>query len=151
MKEIYVASSWRNTYQPEVVRRIRELGYRVYDFRNPAPDNTGFAWSQIDMNWKDWGPQQFRDGLRNDVAEEGYDLDMDALRRCDGLVYLQPCGVSASLELGWAAGAGKKTLVLLHSGEPELMLKMANHICLSLEEVLVTLAKVLPLTDLGVG
>lgn len=144
MKEIYVASSWRNTYQPVVVSRIRELGYRVYDFRNPAPDDTGFSWAEIDLDWKGWGPHEFREGLRHDVAERGYGFDMGALRRCDGLVYLQPCGVSASLELGWAAGAGKKTLVLLHSGEPELMLKMADNICLSLEEVLVTLAKVLP-------
>ena len=30
---IYVASSWRNTYYPEVVQALRDAGYEVYDFR----------------------------------------------------------------------------------------------------------------------
>jgi len=52
-------------------------------------------------------------------------------------VMLQPCGRSAALELGWAAGAGKRTLVLLADAqEPELMLKVADRLCLSIAEVL---------------
>ena len=35
MARIYVASSWRNVYYPEVVTRLREAGHEVYDFRNP--------------------------------------------------------------------------------------------------------------------
>ena len=35
MARIYVASSWRNAYYPEVVKRLREYGHEVYDFRNP--------------------------------------------------------------------------------------------------------------------
>lgn len=35
MAKIYVASSWRNPYQPEVVAALRKTGYEVYDFRNP--------------------------------------------------------------------------------------------------------------------
>ena len=30
---IYVASSWRNTYYPEVVQALRDAGHEVYDFR----------------------------------------------------------------------------------------------------------------------
>ena len=29
---IYVASSWRNTYYPEVVQALRDAGHEVYDF-----------------------------------------------------------------------------------------------------------------------
>ena len=36
---IYVASSWRNTYYPEVVQALRDAGHEVYDFRNPPTDN----------------------------------------------------------------------------------------------------------------
>ena len=32
-RKIYVASSWRNTFYPEVVARLREAGHDVYDFR----------------------------------------------------------------------------------------------------------------------
>ena len=31
---IYVASSWRNEYYPEVVAKLREAGHDVYDFHN---------------------------------------------------------------------------------------------------------------------
>lgn len=41
--KIYVASSWRNERQPEVVEHLRSFGYEVYDFRNPAPGDTGFS------------------------------------------------------------------------------------------------------------
>jgi hypothetical protein len=64
---------------------------------------------------------------------------MDALKRCDAVVAVQPFGRSASLELGWAAGAGKFTVLLLSDGEPELMVKMCNRICLGLGEVLLAL------------
>ena len=40
MARIYVASSWRNKYQPEVVTALRKAGHEVYDFRNPK-DNPG--------------------------------------------------------------------------------------------------------------
>jgi hypothetical protein len=68
--------------------------------------------------------------------ERGFDYDMTALRNCDALVMVQPCGRSAALELGWACGAGKPTIVLLADGEPELMLRMADHFCLTIEEVM---------------
>ena len=31
---IYVASSWRNEFYPEVVAKLREAGHEVYDFHN---------------------------------------------------------------------------------------------------------------------
>ncbi len=31
--KVYIASSWRNEYQPTVVARLREAGHDVYDFR----------------------------------------------------------------------------------------------------------------------
>lgn len=52
--KIYVASSWRNKIQPLVVLALREAGHEVYDFRNPAPGNTGFQWSEIDPAWQSW-------------------------------------------------------------------------------------------------
>lgn len=36
MAKIYVASSWRNQHQPQVVSFLREQGHEVYDFRHPA-------------------------------------------------------------------------------------------------------------------
>ena len=54
----------------------------------------------------------------------------------DAFVLVMPCGRSAHLELGWAAGAGKPTAILLSDGEPELMYKMVDDICVSIDEVI---------------
>ena len=35
MAKTYVASSWRNPFQQEVVNILRDLGHEVYDFKNP--------------------------------------------------------------------------------------------------------------------
>ena len=133
--KIYVASSWRNNYQPEVVAALREAGHEVYDFKNPKEGDNGFHWSEIDPDWQSWTPQQYAKCLHHPVAEAGYYSDFIAMKWADVFVGVQPFGRSASLEMGWAAGAGKKTLLLLDNGEPELMVKMLDHICCSLNEV----------------
>lgn len=99
---IYVASSWRNTFQPEVVRTLRADGHKVYDFM----DSEGFQWSEVDEHWKEW-PQdipKYLKGLDHPRANRGFHRDMSNLVSCDACVYVMPCGVSASLEAGWACG-----------------------------------------------
>jgi hypothetical protein len=138
--KIYVASSWRNEFQPEVVQALRDAGHEVYDFRNPGEGDNGFAWSEIDPDWQEWTPEAFRGHLNHSLARQGFFKDMDALRDCEVCVLVQPCGISAHLELGWAEGAGKATAVILKQGEPELMYKMVDLICLSIDEVVAALA-----------
>ena len=133
---IYVASSWRNEHQPEVVLALRNMGHEVYDFRNPREGDSGFHWSEIDPAWESWTPKRYRECLSHPTAEAGFASDMDALRWCEAVVAVQPFGRSASLELGWAAGAGKRTVLLLAAGEPELMVKMCGYVCVEIEEVL---------------
>jgi hypothetical protein len=133
---IYVASSWRNEIQPSVVRALREAGHDVYDFKNPCEGGNGFHWSEIDPNWREWSPQKYRECLDHPVAEAGYRSDMDAMEWADIFVGVQPFGRSASLEMGWAAGHGKPTILLLEKGEPELMVKMLDEIVCSVDELL---------------
>ena len=50
MAKIYVASSWRNSYQQDVVSFLRSEGHEVYDFTHPNGDMSyGFSWSSIDL------------------------------------------------------------------------------------------------------
>lgn len=89
---------------------------------------------------KPWSAEKTREVLAHPVAERGFGLDFAAMQWADTFVMVQPCGRSAALELGWACGAGKRTLVLLADGqEPELMLKCARHLCTSLDEVVTLL------------
>ena len=46
-RKIYVASSWRNEYYPEVVEKLREAGHEVYDFRNPWRLATLACWCYL--------------------------------------------------------------------------------------------------------
>lgn len=133
--KIYVASSWRNTLQPMVVADLKKSGHQVYDFRNPTEGDNGFHWREIDDDWENWTPEKYRDCLKHPVAESGFKSDMDAMKWANIFVGVQPFGRSASLEMGWAAGNGKKTILLLSNGEPELMVKMLDHICCDLTEV----------------
>ena len=114
--KIYVASSWRNPWQPGVVKLLRKLGHTVYDFREPEPGVLGFAWSDVDPYWRSWNPVEYRKGLAHPIAEDGFSRDMVGLETCDACVLVLPCGSSAHLELGWAVGAGKRTAVLFPHG-----------------------------------
>lgn len=139
--KIYVASSWRNNRQPEVVRRLREAGHEVYDFRHPhlgpGKGSNGFHWSEIDKDWTTWTPQEFREGLEHDLAKEGFRSDFVGMDWADACVCVLPCGKSAHLEMGWMLGASKLGVFLVESQEePELMYKMADHVCISIEEIL---------------
>lgn len=140
MRRIYVASSWRNEQQPEIVRLLRGAGHEVYDFRNPRPGDHGFAWSEIDPEWQSWTPEQFRDALDHPIAGLGFLSDFRGMNWADCCVLVLPCGRSAHLEAGYFAGAGKPVYVLLADGEPELMYRLVNpgqgRLCLDRAELL---------------
>jgi hypothetical protein len=149
--KIYVASSWRNPRQQDVVSALRADGHDVYDFRNPSPGDHGFGWRQCrpaGMAPREDGEDQIKDPrifrdqiLTHPVARAAFAKDMGALRSAEATVLVLPCGRSAHLELGWATGHGQRTIVLLDDpmSEPELMYLMNTLICTSLAEVLLAL------------
>jgi hypothetical protein len=138
-RRIYVASSWRNGYQPQVVLDLRAAGHEVYDFRNPAPGIKGFAWSEIDREWLTWTPAQYAALIASSpVAAAGFKLDKAALDWCDTCVLVLPCGRSAHLEAGYTAGQGKDTYFLLHEDkfEPELMYLLGTKCATSTSQII---------------
>ena len=124
---IYVASSWRNRFQPEIVLALRKLGHEVYDFRRPGLPGGGFNWSKIDEGWRDWSVEEYIESLDHPEAVAGFNRDYEAMQWADVFVLVMPCGRSAHLEAGWAVGRGKPTCILLadQSFQPELMYKLA--------------------------
>jgi hypothetical protein len=138
MSKIYLASSWRNEFQPRVIEDLRDAGHEVYDFRNPPGGiPNGFRWSEVDPQWEAWSAKIYRDKLQSPLAQQGFKSDFDGMQWADVGVLLLPCGRSAHLELGWMAGAGKRTIIWTRDGqEPELMALLASAICTSLDEVL---------------
>jgi hypothetical protein len=128
---VYVASSWRNTSLDSVNGRLRRAGVSTYDFR----EHDGFHWQDVFPEWgDDWPHNGEMDapmvltGMGMEPAERGFARDRDALDACAALVLVLPAGNSAHLELGYAAGQGKPTCVLLPEGtvRPDLMWKVAD-------------------------
>ena len=139
MTRIYVASSWRNEYYPEVVQKLRDSGFDVYDFRNPPSGDEGFHWCNVSDKWLDWTPEEYRDNLMHPLAERQFGNDIKAMESCDICVLVLPCGRSAHAEAGWFAGKGKKVIAYIPTKqEPELMYKLFDGIAVSLND-LVTL------------
>lgn len=145
-RKIYVASSWRNELQQGVVYTLRAAGHEVYDFRNPVAGlgrtgarghGTAFQWSEIDPDWQRWTKEQYRAALDHPVAVAGFDNDYGAMRWADTGVMVMPCGRSAHIEAGYFNGAGKDLFILQpQEAEPELMYRMADAICLNLDQLL---------------
>ena len=140
--KIYVASSWRNEYQPAIVVLLRKAGHEVYDFRSPIEGNGGFHWSDIDKDWLQWEPQQYKKALSHPIAEAGFKSDFDAMKWADACVMVLPCGRSANTEAGWMKGAGKKVFVFIPiPQEPELMYKIYDDIITDYHELVSVLAE----------
>ena len=137
MRKIYVASSWRNEFYPSVVETLRKAGHEVYDFRHPPSGNPGFKWSNVDADYMEWTPQEYRDRLHDPKAERQFANDIKAMESCDTCVIVLPCGRSAHTEAGWFAGKGKTVVAYIPiRQEPELMYKLFTAIACTEEELL---------------
>lgn len=138
-KKVYVASSWRNLYQPRVVASLRSLGLQVYDFHKPGNGQEGFSWKAVDGGWESWTPAQWRQALNHPSAKQGYANDRDGMDWADVCVLLLPSGRSAHLEAGYMAGQGKPVYTLaLEKVEPDLMnllLGPPENICTTMNEL----------------
>ena len=136
-RKIYVASSWRNVYYPDVVAKLREAGHDVYDFRNPPSGDPGFKWGNVNPRFMEWSPEEYRDHLMHPKAVKQFKNDIEAMEACDTCVLVLPCGRSAHTEAGWFAGRGKLTIAYIpEKQEPELMYKLFNKVCCSIDELL---------------
>ena len=129
MASIYVASSWRNPYYPEVVKRLKAEGHYVYDFRNPPHGGTGFHWTDVDENAPNWTFEEYEKGLNHPLAECQFAADLEAMQQADTCVLVLPCGRSAHTEAGWMAGKGKRVIVYIpEMVEPGLMYKLFDDV-----------------------
>ncbi len=125
MSRIYVASSWRNVYQQDMVKALRKAGHEVYDFKNPPHGKGGFKWALIDPSWEEWSTKEYINNLKHPVSEAGFKSDLDAMEWAEVCVLVLPCGRSAHAEAGWMQGSGRRTIVYIpEKQEPELMYKL---------------------------
>jgi len=132
MARIYLATSWKNEEQPKIVDLLKTANHQVYDFRT-----SGFRWDDVGLE-RPCTAFMYRDTLLSHPrVAQGFLTDFAAMRWANVGLLLLPAGRSAHLELGWMAGAGKRTLILTKNGEePELMALLADKICINMSEVM---------------
>jgi len=128
---VYVASSWRNEYQPEFISLLSVNSIPHYDFRNPPSGSKGFSWRGTDPEYPSGNVKtpvsRFLKMVNHPIAKEGFAEDKQAMELADTFVLVMPAGNSAHLELGWACGKGLRTAILLDSPmTPELMYLLAD-------------------------
>lgn len=133
MARIYLASSWRNPWQPEVCKQLREWGHHVYDFRKDSrkqenvkawdlgvkePPATVFYWAEMDPDWQQWYPHEFTQKLQTSPrAAQGYVGDLRGMEWADTCVLCLPCGNSAHIEAGYMKGRGKRLIIYWHTDD----------------------------------
>ena len=124
MTSVYLIGSLRNPQVPCIARALRLYDYDVFDDWYAAGPEADDHWQRYEQG----RGHSFAEALQGYAAGHVYAYDRAHLNRCDMGVLLMPAGKSAHLELGFMAGLGKRTFILLDK-EPErydVMYKFAS-------------------------
>lgn len=124
--KVYIIGSLRNAKVSDLAIRLRAVGLEVFDdWMSCGP--------QADDIWQEYEKKRgrsYKEALNGHFACNGFALDKKHIDEADVVVLLMPGGKSAHLELGYAAGIGKRTYILFDE-QPErfdLMYKFATDI-----------------------
>ena len=134
---IYLIGSLRNAAIPSIGNRIRDCGFEVFDdWHSAGPEaDDHFKRYHIERNIT------YDQALKGYAAQHIFNFDKRHLDRADMAILVMPAGRSGHLELGYMAGRGKPTFVLLEEGNDrrDLMLQFANGVYFSMEKLLESL------------
>lgn len=136
---IYLVGALKNPEIPHLAQTLRKEGYAVFaEWHNPGPE--------ADMCWQEHEKLKgstYKEAMAGSHVENVFYYDQAYIDLADVVVLVMPAGRSGHLELGYAAGSGKKTLILLDQ-EPDrydIMPRFATGICNNLNELLEELKK----------
>jgi hypothetical protein len=119
--KFFIASPWRNK---DVVKSLMEAltarGHTAYSFlSNDANLVTGEP--AIEKFEEDF-PNSIADWENNPVIKQIFESDMQALKKSDTVILLEPSGRSSLAEAGIAYGMGKKIVLVGLVEHPEVVL-----------------------------
>ncbi len=131
-KTVYLIGSLRNPEVPKIAKRIRELGFDVFD-------DWYAAGPEADDKWRDYEKARgrtYKEALKGFAANHVYKFDLKHLNKCDIAVLYLPAGKSGHLELGYIIGKGKKGYILVDNPERwDVMYKFASGVFHNFEEL----------------
>jgi hypothetical protein len=131
---LYVASSWKNKLLDRLFTMLAQHGHLAYDFRH-ADNIASFSFKNYGV--KDTtDPETARSLIHMAPSRAQLQRDLEAIRTCDVLVLVNPCGRSAHWEAGMAVQMGKRVVVLQDKNEPDLLYATADRVVTSLNELI---------------
>ena len=154
MSRIYIASSWRNGFQQQLVQELRKRGHKVYDFRHPYGRNDAPVWESVSITQnlrsaykeKCLNGKDFKRMLLDRLSVERFNEHFSAMQDADTCILLLPAGRSSHIEAGHMNGMGKRVFVMDTSKEvtPELMYLALDDYFSDFEELYKAVDKPIP-------
>lgn len=134
IKSIYVIGSLRNEEIPSIAESLRDLGLDVFDDWYAAGPEADDYWKKYETG----RGNGYREALRGYAARHVFEFDKYHLDRCDAAILVLPAGRSGHLELGYSAGCGKRTYILLDGQDSrfDVMYQFATEVFHSKEEMI---------------
>ena len=132
-KQIYLIGSLRNEQVPIIGNQLRAKGFNIFDDWHAAGP-------EADDHWKSYEKERGRtyvEALEGAAAKNVYAFDKRNLDASDAAILILPAGKSGHLELGYMAGSGKLTYILMdHEGDRwDVMYQFANAIAYSVDDL----------------
>jgi hypothetical protein len=131
---VYVIGSLRNPEVPNVAAKLRAAGFDAFDDWYAAGPEADDYWQKYERARH----HSYAEALAGYAAQHVFNFDKHHLDRCDAAVLVLPAGKSGHLELGYCAGKGKRTFILLEEQEPErfdVMYQFATKVVRNMEEL----------------
>lgn len=134
INSIYLIGSLRNDAIPETATMLRSLGLEVFDDWYAAGPEADDYWRTYEKR----RGRSYAEALKGHAAKHVFGFDKGHLERCDASILVLPAGRSGHLELGYTAGLGKKTFILLDQEYDrwDVMYRFATEVFMNKEEMI---------------
>lgn len=131
---IYVASSWKNEKRCLLIAKVlRDWGHEVDCFCDASSGRYVFNYQELG----DVSKMNAVSALEEPKVIRAFQEDKHWLDWAECVVLLLPSGKSAHLEAGYAAGRGKKLVILgeFPKGEMDVMYGFAQYLVRNIDEL----------------
>jgi hypothetical protein len=123
---VYIIGSLRLPLIREVAATLRADGHDVHDDWHAAGERSDDIWKEYEQG----RGRTFVEALKGRHAQNVFEYDKKWLDWAEAVVLVLPAGRSGHLELGYSAGQGKRTHILLDGSEDrwDVMYKFADQV-----------------------
>lgn len=133
IRSVYLIGSLRNEEIPKIAQSLRTTGLDVFDDWFAAGPEADDYWKK----YEEARGKSYIEALRSYAAVHVFEFDRHHLDRCDAALLALPAGKSGHLELGYVAGSGKPTFILLDRPDRwDVMYQFATRVFETKEEMI---------------